>query len=123
MKNAASASSSMRSGTRGVAVRRNGSGWMLSSTTGDASAQFTTKAEAVVAARTALARKGGTLTVHGTDGKVSETLTLGRDTAVRLNAIEGVAMNATSRRLLRDVQASGMTPAQQLGAIVAAFKK
>lgn len=123
MKSAPSASFSVRPGTRGVAVRRNGSGWILSSTTGDASAHFTTKAEAVVAAQRALARQGGTLTVHGTDGKARESLTLGRDTAVRLNAIEGVAMNAASRRLLRDVQASGMTPAQQRRAISAAFKK
>lgn len=123
MKNAPSAPSSVRSGTRGVAVRRNGLGWILSSTTGDASAPFSTRAEAVAAARRALARQGGTLTVHGADGKVRETLTLGRDTAVRLNGIEGVALNAASRRLLRDVQASGLTPAQQRSAISAAFKK
>lgn len=123
MKSAPSASSSVRSGSRGVAVRRNGSGWVLSSTTGEASEHFSTKAEAVAAAKRALARQGGTLTLHEAGGKVRETLTLGRDTAVRLNGIEGVALNAASRRLLRDVQASGMTPAQQLGAIVAAFKK
>lgn len=123
MKSAPSASSSARSGTRGVAVQRNGSGWIMSSTTGDASAPFPTKAEAVAAAKRALARQGGALTIHEAGGKVRETLTLGRDTAVRLNGIEGVAMNTATRRLLRDVQASGMTPAEQLGAIVAAFKK
>lgn len=84
---------------------------------------FPTRAEAVAAAKRALARQGGVLTVHQANGKVRETLTLGRDTAVRLNGIEGVALNTASRRLLRDVQASGLTPAQQLGAIVAAFKK
>lgn len=123
MKSSPSAPSSVRSGTRGVAVRRNGSGWILSSTTGDASAHFPTRAEAVAAAKRALARQGGTLTIHGAGGKVRETLTLGRDTAVRLNGIEGVAMNTATRRLVRDVQASGMTPAQQLDALVAAFKK
>lgn len=95
----------------------------MSSTTEDASVHFPTRAEAVAAAKRALARQGGTLTIHEAGGKVRETLTLGRDTAVRLNGIEGVAMNAASRRLLRDVQASGMTPARQLDAIVAAFKK
>lgn len=123
MKSAPSASSSARPGTRGVAVRRNGAGWILSSTAGDAPVHFSTRAEAVAAAKRALARRGGSLTIHEAGGKVRETLTLGRDAAVRLNGIEGVALNAASRRLLRDVEASGMTPAQQRSAISAAFKK
>lgn len=123
MKHASLASSDTPSASRRVAVQRNGAGWAVSSTTGEAPGHFHTRAEAVAEARRALAVKGGVLTLHQANGKVRETLTLGRDTAVRLNGIEGVALNAASRRLLRDVQASGMTPAQQRSAISAAFKK
>ena len=122
MKSAPLGSPSVRSGTLSLAVRRNGSGWILSSTSGDTSGDFSTKAEAVAAAKQALARQGGALTIHEAGGKVQETLTLGRETAIRLNGIEGVAMNTAARRLLRDVQASGMIPAQQRSAISAAFK-
>lgn len=123
MKRAPSASSASRSGSRAVAVKRNGSGWVVSCLADGASGSFPTKAEAVTAAQQALARQGGTLTVHQSNGRVRETRTLGQATAVRLNGIEGVAMNTATRRILRNVQASGLTPAQQLKALGAAFRK
>ncbi|MDP3405205.1 MAG: DUF2188 domain-containing protein [Brevundimonas sp.] len=106
-----------------VAVKRNGSGWVVSDLAGGPTGSFQTKTAAVTAAKRSLAKLGGTLTVHQSNGQVRQTVTLGRDTAVRLNGIEGVAMNTATRRILRDVQASGLTPAQQLKALSAAFRK
>lgn len=122
MRSAPLASNANRSGSRAIAVLRVGSDWIISSI-GEELAHFSTKAEAVAAAKRSLAKQGGTLTVHQANGMVREFLTLGRDTAIRLNGIEGVALNMVSRRLLREVQSSGLSPPLQLKAIAAAFKK
>lgn len=73
-----------------------------------------------IAARLAEGREGDEATVGG--GQPGLPVAGGGVAAMRLNGIEGVALTTASRRLLRDVQASGMTSAQPLGAIVAAFK-
>ena len=84
---------------------------------------FPTKAEAVSKAQKSVARSGGKVVIKATNGRVQEMLTLGSLAAVRMNAVEGVALNQASRRLVKNLSVKTLTSAQERAEILKAFKK
>lgn len=65
-------------------------GWVVRQTNGRTTSVHETQSEAITAARNLLRPGGGTLRVHGVDGQVRESLTLGRGSIARINAVEGL---------------------------------
>jgi hypothetical protein len=98
------------------------SGWCIAPA---ATRQMTyrTKTEAVEAAKACLARSGGVLTIHGANGRLEHLTVLGGDAARRLNAVEGIAPDAASRRFIKQLVGKSQTAAQRRAAILGHFKK
>lgn len=105
-----------------VEVRKGDGGWRVTSTATGVCV-FSTKAEAVSKAQKSVGRSGGKVVVKATNGRVKEMLTLGSLAAVRMNAVEGVALNQASRRLVKNLSVKALTSAQQRAEILKAFKK
>src|SRR5258708_84024 len=59
---------------------------------------YTTQTEATEAAKSALRRSGGELMVQGRDGRIRESMTLGRDSMARIAAVEGIHLSQESKR-------------------------
>jgi len=105
---------------RALKVLKNGTKWRIHST-GSSTLVFQTKMEAVSAAKACLARKGGLISIHSIDGKVTCLTVLGGEAARRLNAIEGMTPDQGSRRLIRQI--ANKTPKQRREAVFAYFRK
>lgn len=105
-----------------VEVRKGDGGWRVTSTAAGVCV-FPTKAEAVSKAQKSVARSGGKVVIRATNGRVQEMLTLGSLAAVRMNAVEGVALNQASRRLVKNLSVKTLTSAQERAEILKAFKK
>lgn len=104
-----------------VEVRKDGIHWRVVSDQSMLCA-FRTKAEAVKAARE-IASEGGYLIIHPASGSnATETYTLGEKAAVRLNALEGVVLNQTSRRWVRDMAKLKLSPHEHRREVLRRFK-
>lgn len=102
-------------------VSKQTTGWCLG---GDAPVTHTykTQVEAIAKARDLLSRSGGQLVVQGPKGTQQHMTIIGASAARRMNAIEGVALDQASRKLLRDVERMNLTPAQRRTEVVKHFK-
>lgn len=102
-------------------VSKQATGWCLA---GDVSVphHFKTQAEAIAGARDLLSRAGGQLIVHAPNGGVRHMTIIGASAARRMNAIEGVALDSASRKLLREVERMKLTPAQRRSEVIKHFK-
>ena len=105
-----------------VEVRKDNGGWKVTSTAAGVCI-FPTKAEAVSKAQKSVARTGGKVVIKTANGRVKEMLTLGTLAAIRMNAVEGVALNQASRRLVKNLSVKSLTSAQERAEILKAFKK
>jgi hypothetical protein len=107
---------------RTLEIRKSGGGWRLTASAG-ASIAYRTQAEAITAARGRLAREGGVLTVVEPSGRSKHMTVLGGNAARSLNAVEGIAPNARSRRLIEQLTGAAQTPAQRRAAVLGHFRK
>ncbi|HEX2891908.1 DUF2188 domain-containing protein [Vineibacter terrae] len=88
--------------TRTMNVIPTSDGWSLkrSSTTG--ARVYASKAEATKAAQAVLSIGGGELRIHGRNGKISETFTLGRNAIAKISAVEGLHLTEEIRDDFRE---------------------
>lgn len=104
-----------------IMVRQEPDGWAVSSE--GSAIRFAGKREALAAARKAVADQGGKVVVHDRRGRTQETLTLGAQIALRMNAVEGLVLDQSSRRIVRMIKRQSLTSAQARVEILHAFKK
>jgi hypothetical protein len=97
----------------GWQVRRGGSS--------PATTVHATQDEATDAARSALRKSGGAVRVHGPDGRVHETLTLGRDAMAQIAAVEGISLPGDLERLLNDLDRAGPSSEERRRAVALQF--
>jgi hypothetical protein len=90
---------------------------------GRASAAYRTQAEAAEAAQSVLRRSGGALTVQTRDGRVRESLTLGRDPMARIAAVEGIHLSSDSKQTLEDLDRAGASGEERRRSIARRFGK
>ncbi|MPZ35399.1 MAG: DUF2188 domain-containing protein [Rhodospirillales bacterium] len=101
----------MAAGQTRVHVVRKDGGWQIKREgSGRASGVYSTKAEATEAAKWTLRRSGGELTVQGRDGRIRESMTLGRDSMARI-ANRSVRSGISIVRALRVKSAGVQSPA------------
>src|SRR4051812_48915165 len=82
-----------------------------------------TQNEATEAAQSALRKSGGELKVHGRDGRIHETLTLGRDAMAQIAAVEGISLPSDLERLLGDLDRAGASSEDRRRAVALQFGK
>lgn len=82
-----------------------------------------TQAEATEAAQSVLRRSGGALTVQTCDGRIRETLTLGRGPMARIAAVEGIHLSSGSNRLLEHLDRAGASGEERRRSIARRFGK
>jgi hypothetical protein len=84
---------------------------------------YGTQTEAIEAAKTALRRSGGELRVQGRDGRIHESMTLGRDSMARIAAVEGIYLSSESKRALEELDRAGASGEERRRAIARQFGK
>ncbi len=99
----------------GWQVRREGAG--------RATGVYTTQTEATEAAKSALRRSGGELMVQGRDGRIRESMTLGRNPMAKISAVEGIHLSAESKRTLKVLDRTGASSEERRRAIARQFGK
>jgi len=99
----------------GWQVRREGAG--------RAASVYTTQTEATEAAKSALRRSGGELMIQGRDGRIRESITLGRDSMAKIAAVEGIRLSPESKRTLKDLDRTGASSEERRRAIARQFGK
>lgn len=87
-------------------------GWAVRAEGGPPST-FRTQAEAKRIAQELLRHKGGALKVHGPDGRIRETVTLGRNSMGKINAVEGQSLSASLKREFRTFDTLGLSDAER----------
>lgn len=116
--------SSMAPGQTRIHVVPKDSGWQIKREgSGRASGVYSTEAEATEAAKWTLRRSGGELSVQGRDGRVRESMTLGRNSMTRIAAVEGIHLSQESKRTLRDLDRAGASGEERRRAIARLFGK
>lgn len=91
-----------------------GQGWSIKKgESSQAASVYGTKAEAVEAARLLIHRKGGALRIHGRDGRIQESITLGREAAAKISAIEGISLEGEVRRDLEAFDGQSLSPEER----------
>jgi hypothetical protein len=117
----ASPKSNSRTQARMSVVATEG-GWQVKGgTSGRAIETYRTQSEATEAARGALRRSGGQLLVQGLDGRVRETMTLGRDAMAKIAAVEGIHLSPAMTRTLEVLDRRGATSEERRLAIARQF--
>ena len=105
-----------------VHVAPAGGGWQVKREGSDpATTGHESQAEATEAARSALRKSGGELKVQGPDGRVHETLTLGRDAMARIAAVEGISLPGDLERLLSDLDRAGASSEERRRVVALQF--
>ena len=84
---------------------------------------YGTQAEATEAARSALRRSGGELMVQARDGRIRESMTLGRDPMAKVSAVEGIHLSSEWKRVLEDLDARGASGEERRRWIARQFRK
>lgn len=96
-------------------VRREGAG--------RATGVYSTQAEATEAAKSTLRRSGGELMVQGRDGRIRESMTLGRDPMAKIAAVEGIRLTPEMSRTLENLDRVGASGEERRRTIARQFGK
>lgn len=99
----------------GWQVRREG--------TGRPAGIYSTQTEATEAAKSTLRRSGGELRVQGRDGRIRQSMTLGRDSMAKITAVEGIYLSSESKRTLKNLDRAGASGEQRRRSIARQFGK
>ncbi|MBI2738639.1 MAG: DUF2188 domain-containing protein [Rhodospirillales bacterium] len=84
---------------------------------------YSSQAEATEAAKSNLRRSGGELMVQGRDGRIRESMTLGRDSMAKIAAIEGIHLSPQSMRTLRELDRRDASSEERRRSIARQFRK
>lgn len=84
---------------------------------------YSTQAEAAEAARSTLRRSGGELRIQGPDGRIRESMTLGRDTMAKIAAVEGIHLSSALKRTLAELDRKGASGDERRRSIARQFGK
>ncbi len=84
---------------------------------------YSSQTEATEAAKSTLRRSGGELMVQGRDGRIRESMTLGRDSMAKIAAVEGIRLSSQSMRTLRELDREGATSEERRRSIARQFGK
>lgn len=84
---------------------------------------YSSQAEATEAAKSTLRRSGGELMVQGRDGRIRESMTLGRDSMAKIAAVEGIHLSSRSMRTLRELDRKGASGEERRRSIARQFGK
>jgi|SRR5580698_9356208 hypothetical protein len=84
---------------------------------------YSTQTEATEAAKSTLRLSGGELMVQGRDGRIRESMTLGRDSMAKIAAVEGIHLSSESKRALRDLDRMGASGEERRRSIARQFGK
>jgi hypothetical protein len=84
---------------------------------------YRTQTEATEAAQSAIRRSGGEVRVQGRDGRIRESMTLGRDSMARIAAVEGIHLSSESKRTLENLDRAGASGEERRRAIARQFGK
>lgn len=84
---------------------------------------YSTQAEATEAAKSALRRSGGELRVQGRDGRIRDSMTLGRESMAKIAAVEGIHLSRKSKRTLEELDRAGASGEERRRAIARQFRK
>lgn len=98
-------------------------GWMVRSGQANATAVHSTQAEAVRAAQGMVRSSGGQLAVHGADGRIKKTFTLGRKAMEKINAVEGVVLSPAARNAFAKFDKDDLSPQQRRDGLRGALVK
>jgi hypothetical protein len=99
-------------------------GWQVSREGADrAAGVYRTQTEATEAAQFVLRRSGGEVRVQGRDGRIRESMTLGRESMARIAAVEGIHLSAESKRTLADLDRVGASGEERRRSIARQFGK
>jgi len=90
---------------------------------GSASSVYRTQAEAIEAAQSDIRRSGGEVRVQDRDGRIRESMTLGRDPMARIAAVEGIHLSSDSKRMLEDLDRAGASSEERRRSIARQFGK
>jgi hypothetical protein len=90
---------------------------------GRAGGVYSTQTEATEAAKSVLRHSGGELKVQGRDGRIRESMTLGRDPMAKIAAVEGIHLSPKSKRILKDLDRTGASGEERRRAIARQFGK
>ena len=105
-------------------VTRSDTGWQVRQEgSSRAIGAFPSQAEATEAAKTALRKSGGELRVHGRDGRIRESLTLGRNAMAKIAAVEGIYLSSDLKRVLNDLDRNGASNDERRRTIARRFRK
>ena len=99
-------------------------GWQVRHEGADrATGVYRTQTEATEAAQSAMRRSGGALTVQRRDGRIRESMTLGRDAMAKIAAVEGIHLSAESKRTLQALDRAGASGKERRRSIARQFGK
>ncbi|WP_428663058.1 DUF2188 domain-containing protein [Reyranella sp.] len=99
-------------------------GWLVRRDGADrATGVYRTQAEATEAAQSVLRRSGGEVRVQGRDGRIRESMTVGRESMARIAAVEGIHLSAEAKRTLADFDRAGASGDERRRSIARQFGK
>jgi hypothetical protein len=84
---------------------------------------YGSQSEATEAAKAALRNCGGELRVQGRDGRVRQSVTLGRNPMAKVAAVEGIFLTPRMKQTLADMDRSGLSGEERRQAIARQFGK
>lgn len=84
---------------------------------------YSTQAEAIEAARQIVGDKGGMLRIHGRDGRVRESFTIGREGFAKISAIEGIRLSGDMKQVFREFDSRGLSAEDRRREIVNRYGK
>jgi len=99
-------------------------GWQVTRDGADrATGVYRTQTEATEAAQSVLRRSGGEVRVQCRDGRIRESMTLGRESMARIAAVEGIHLSAEAKRTLADLDRAGASGEERRRSIARQFGK
>jgi hypothetical protein len=116
--------SSVAKGPTRVHVVQTEDGWQVRHEgAGRVARSYRTQTEATEAAQSVIRRSGGALTVQGRDGRIRNSMTLGRDSMAKIAAVEGIHLSAESKRTLDGLDRAGASGEERRRSIARLFGK
>lgn len=84
---------------------------------------YASQAEATEAARSSLRKTGGELRVQEPDGRIRQSMTLGRDPMAKIAAVEGIHLSPHMKRTLQELDRVGASSEERRRVIAQQFGK
>lgn len=114
----------MAEGWARVHVLPKDGGWQVKrADTGRVAGVYSSQAEATEAAKSFLRRSGGELRVQGRDGRIRDSMTIGRESMAKIAAVEGIHLSQGSERTLRKLDRIGASGDERRRVIARQFGK